>query len=288
MTTLRIIDSITDRGDPRRDNEDAYGGNRHCAFVIDGATGLGGDFLEMGSSDAAWLASFARDCFEDHVGRAASMSSIVRMLNGRVRALVAETRAGEPMPGWSMPVAGFQMVHVVGDEIRSVGLGDCRIFAVAADGTTYHGSALPRSHDAEREDARHAISAVKAGSASASLADDPGVRDELRRRRALYNQPGGSVWTLGAEPLAADHIVETALPIAAPLRGLLCTDGFAALVDLYGRHDAGSLVRAAAGDGLVPLLAELRRIEKREDPDRALYPRFKISDDATAVLFEVT
>ena len=35
------------------------------------------------------------------------------------------------------------------------------------------------------------------------------------------------------------------------------------------------------------MLAELRRIERAEDPDGRLYPRFKVSDDATALLFEI-
>jgi hypothetical protein len=120
-----------------------------------------------------------------------------------------------------------------------------------------------------------------------SLSEEPEIRAELRRRRALYNTEDGQVWTLGANPDAASHIVTRPLPAALPAYGLLCTDGFAALVDLYRRYDAASLIERARTEGLVPLLAELRAIEQREDPDGLTYPRFKVSDDATAVLFEV-
>ena len=77
------------------------------------------------------------------------------------------------------------------------------------------------------------------------------------------------------------------LAVALPAAGLLCTDGFAALADQYGRYSPAEMVATARSAGLKAMLAELRRIERTEDPDGRLYPRFKISDDATALLFEV-
>jgi hypothetical protein len=67
----------------------------------------------------------------------------------------------------------------------------------------------------------------------------------------------------------------------------LCSDGFAALCDQYGRYDPGALVHKATTDGLKSLMRELRQIERTEDPDGQRYPRFKVSDDATVVLFEI-
>jgi len=65
---------------------------------------------------------------------------------------------------------------------------------------------------------------------------------------------------------------------------LLASDGFSALVDLYEAMDAAALVEAALADGLEPLVRQAREIETRIDPDGRLYPRFKESDDATALL----
>ena len=47
------------------------------------------------------------------------------------------------------------------------------------------------------------------------------------------------------------------------------------------------LVETASREGLSKLLAELRVVEHREDPDGLAFPRFKRSDDATALLFEI-
>lgn len=48
------------------------------------------------------------------------------------------------------------------------------------------------------------------------------------------------------------------------------------------------MIRAASERGLTTLMAELRQIEREEDPDGQKFPRFKVSDDATALLFEIT
>jgi hypothetical protein len=48
--------------------------------------------------------------------------------------------------------------------------------------------------------------------------------------------------------------------------------------------DAKELMTAALSSGLEPLALKAREIETRIDPDGRLYPRFKVSDDATALL----
>ncbi len=68
---------------------------------------------------------------------------------------------------------------------------------------------------------------------------------------------------------------------------LLTSDGFSALVDLYGRMDAEELMRAALIRALRRLADVARLIETHEDPDGILFPRFKLSDDATALLLRV-
>jgi hypothetical protein len=65
------------------------------------------------------------------------------------------------------------------------------------------------------------------------------------------------------------------------------TDGFSALVDRYRAYDAAGLVRTAVDKGLHELGRELRAIET-EDAGGAKHPRFKASDDATAVLMRLT
>lgn len=288
MPNIRIIDSISDAGSASRPNEDAAGGNATCAFVIDGATGLGGkSIVGLHGSDAAWLAQFAQSSFEQSVRPGREMTEIVRDFNARAANVVNEAAHALPIEPWNLPIAGFQMVRVEDEGLFTYGLGDCRLFLLGNDGAVFDASALEGAADAEREGARQALAHTGGFSAHQALADEPMVRDELRRRRAAYNNPGSGVWTLGVEPEAASHLASEALHPALPATGLLCSDGFAALADQYMRYSPAEFVAAARESGLSALLDELRRIERVEDPDGLKYPRFKMSDDATAVLFEI-
>lgn len=286
--TLRITDMLSAPGDPSRVNEDAAGGNRCSAFVIDGATGLGDEsIVGLDSTDAAWLAGLAKTFFEQNVTPARDMEDIVRTLNRQASMVVHDSAGGLPIAAWSLPVAGFQLVRIEGANIVSYGLGDCRLFLTGADGQTHDATSLRNSAEREREGARTAILHAGGLSTTKSLSRNQKVRDELRRHRAAYNREGSSVWTLGTAPAAAKHLCVERLPVALPATGLLCTDGFAALSDSYARYTPSELVAAANTIGLKALLSELRQVERMEDPDGQLYPRFKVSDDATALLFEV-
>jgi hypothetical protein len=65
------------------------------------------------------------------------------------------------------------------------------------------------------------------------------------------------------------------------------TDGFAVLADQYGAYDQAGLVRAVTERGLQELGRELRAIEAA-DAGGAKHPRFKASDDATALLLRLS
>ncbi|CAM5662352.1 hypothetical protein MAUB1S_11559 [Mycolicibacterium aubagnense] len=285
MPTLRILDSLSDPGNAARRNEDIAGSNAACAFVIDGATGLGGRPLIDATSDAAWLAAFAAQIFEAEIDAVTPIDSLVRSLNGRVRQKINETAPGETIETWALPTASFQLVRLEGRELAVYGLGDCRLFLAGADGTAFETNG--DYSKAESEGARRAVAQAGGLTAWRSLAEEPVVREALRRSRARHNQPGGAVWTLGSAPDAAAHLSIRRFSPALPARGLLCTDGFSALADKYGRYGAAGLIRIAGEHGLHALMKDLRRIERDEDPDGQQYPRFKVSDDATAVLFEI-
>lgn len=286
MSTLRLLDSLSDPGSAARRNEDTVGGNASCAFVIDGATGLGGRPLLDAASDAAWLATFAAAFFETKVGAVNPIADVVRGLNADVQQRIADATAGETIEAWALPTASFQLVRVEGQELTVCGLGDCRLFLAGADGNAFETNG--DYSKAESEGARRAVAQAGGLAAWRSLAEEPVVREALRRSRARHNQPGGSVWTLGSAPEAASHLSIRQLSPTLPAHGLLCTDGFSALVDKYARYDGAGLIRAASERGLATLMAELRQIERDEDPDGQKFPRFKVSDDATALLFEIT
>jgi hypothetical protein len=288
MLTLSIIDSLSLPGSGDRRNEDQMGWTAHCAFVIDGATGLGPDFVVgRHDSDAAWLATFAKVHFEETIAPGRAIADIVRSTNALARRIVTFAANGRDMPAWNLPIAGFQMVHIEGDAVVTHGLGDCTLFLRDGAGETSAHSALPDIAGIEKAAAREAIEKSGGLSKLPRLVDEPTLMARERALRSTYNSPKSGIWTLGAAPEAADYLVSAPLPAQFPLTGLLCSDGFAALATNYGRYEPDEMIDMAKREGLAPLGAHLREIETLEDPDGLIYPRMKPSDDATAVLFEI-
>lgn len=288
MTSLKlsVLDACSEPGVPGGVNEDAWGANGRCAFVIDGATGLGDEpVIARQGTDAQWLAQLAATEFRAGVEDDVPVGAVVRRINTRTAEAIAAR--GHAVPAWNLPVAGFQMIRVENGSITTWGLGDCRLFLAGADRRVTTATAHEEASAREREAARRAVAHAGGLAEIRSLARHPDIREKLREARALYNRPGAGIWTLGTAPAAADHVAMEMLTPTLPAAGLLCSDGFAALVDQYGAYDMRGLVEAAQRTGLAALLAELRDIERVRDPNGLRFPRFKASDDATAVLFAI-
>jgi hypothetical protein len=112
----------------------------------------------------------------------------------------------------------------------------------------------------------------------------PEILSVLRAARSRINS--GNNWLFSPEPRAAAHVSRrTVKKTSGPL--LIASDGFLALATDYGAYDAMGLIRAACAKGLAALGAELRAIEN-DDPLGEKFARFKKSDDATALLIEIT
>src|SRR5258706_361092 len=113
-----------------------------------------------------------------------------------------------------------------------------------------------------------------------------GVREEflpaLRASRNGVNSPGGD-WLFAPDAACADHAKELRVTVLKDSPILLASDGFLALASDYERYSPETLFDAAAERGLAVLCEELRAVETA-DPEGLRYPRFKRSDDATALL----
>ena len=110
----------------------------------------------------------------------------------------------------------------------------------------------------------------------------------LADRRAERNRRNteGYAWALAPDRACADHAETTVVATPPGTLILLASDGFTTLVSDYGLYDPGALIDAVLEHGLQPLFDRLRATEDA-DPHGARHPRFKKSDDATAVLLRV-
>ncbi len=273
-----IIDSLSLAGSRSRPNDDCFGAAGNRVWVLDGATGLGSRLLP-GGSDAAWLARTANRLLHAHHAMRDSLQLVRAVIAGLASAFEQECVA-RPEARWQLPCASLLLLTLEADRTEAVWLGDCR--AILSVGGRIE--ACGETAEGEAEEREWAAQLGQGVSAAAMLRSDA-VMQALRESRDLFNTGQGR-WVLGLEPKAADHMKSAVFegPAAA---GLVMSDGFSALELKYRRYQSEALLAAASANGLAALAGELRAIEEIEDPDGRIYPRFKRSDDATALLFRV-
>ena len=282
---LEILDSLTEPAKLGGENEDRIGWNETAAFVIDGATMLGDPVIASPLSDAAWIAQWARARFSAELAPDRSLRDVVRSLCGAARDRFLAV-ADPAVERYRHPSASFQSLRLTNDGVEVAGLGDCTLFLRDAAGAITRFSGLRGGRSGEQSSARKALTRVGGLNADGEGYRDAETLTALRASRARHNTEGG-VWTLGIHPDAADHVRIELPDLKLPAVGLLCSDGFADSVDNYALCTATGLLARAEGEGLRPLLAEIRRVERETDPDGMQFPRYKRSDDASAILVKL-
>jgi hypothetical protein len=134
------------------------------------------------------------------------------------------------------------------------------------------------------ESAKAADLMGQAGSRPTAILDEPVFLAWLGERRERQRKSGIPAALLSLNPDAADRLRHETAPCEDGTAILLASDGFSALVDLYRAMEAEALMESALTSGLEPLARLARETETERDPDGKRYPRFKLSDDSTALL----
>jgi serine/threonine protein phosphatase PrpC len=279
---LELVDSLSLPGNAEKANDDSFAYREGAAIVLDGATGLG-DSLMPGLSDAAWLSRFGANRIMSYLGDGATPQEAVTAALFDAQTSFEQLRRREPADRYEIPFASMMLAVADESAIDFLWYGDCAAIVQHADGrVAIVGEAIEKRANEARQAKKLAESKGVPVASTSSRAE---FLPALRKGRNRVNTPEGT-YLFGPEVIAADHTDSQRLDIAPGAHVLLVSDGFLALVSDYGRYDLGGLVEAAKTTGLPTLMQELRDIEDK-DPDGGQFPRFKKSDDATAVLVKV-
>jgi hypothetical protein len=166
--------------------------------------------------------------------------------------------------------------------LEFLGYGDCAALVKQGDAAV---TVVGETFDKRAAEALRAQTVAKEKNLSpAAGLSRPEFIGTLRAARNRINS--GSNWLFSPDTRAAVHVSRRVLKLAPGSTLLLATDGFLALASDYGAYSADSLMARALSKGLAPLGGELRAIEAGDSGgDR--FPRFKKSDDATALLLKL-
>lgn len=298
-------------------NEDAFGQDAMAAVVLDGATPLG-DPLMPGKSDAAWIAQFGARRLLAHLSQGDGPRKALRGALADAEKSFGALRRRDPEDVWQTPAASMMLACLAPSALRSFARdasADADASACAATGTSpASGADAPRGRGAGVD-----IEFLWFGDCTALVAQGDGPvtvvgevfdkksseSDSARRAAQASNKPAtqrehhmeglrarrnrinsGTYWLFTPVEKAAGHVSRRVLRVAAGATILLASDGFLALASDYGAYSADSLMRAAMARGLEVLGQELRAIEQA-DAEGVKFPRFKTSDDATAILLKL-
>jgi hypothetical protein len=281
MVKLEYLEGLSWPGDRSKPNEDAFCHADTIAAVFDGATGIGDSPVLPADSDAAWIARKGAEGLirYDILGAQGAL---------RRAAMDAErdfnvTKLREPTERYELPLASMMLVAPEGERIAALWFGDCAALVKRAGGPVQLvGDAM---ESRTRESQRAARLAKQMGIAPTAGPNRPEFLPTLRNSRNRVNTVEGS-WAFSPMAACAGHAQSLVFEAPPGTCVLICSDGFLALASDYGRYDVEGLVTAALGGGLRPLLEEIRAVEEA-DADGRRFPRFKKSDDATALVLRV-
>jgi hypothetical protein len=280
--TFELLDSLSLPGDAAKPNEDAFGHDAQAAVVLDGATPLG-DGLMPGPSDAAWIAQFGARRLLAHLRDGESARKAVRGALADAQKSFEALRRQPPQEMWQTPCASMMLAVVGDDAVEFLSFGDCAALVQPEGGAV---TVVGETFDKRAAEAKRARAIAKEKNLSpASGLSRPEFLDALRAARNRINS--GSTWLFSPDVKAASHAARRVVKALPGTLLLLASDGFLALASDYGAYGADSLMNAAVKNGLKALGEELRAIEAG-DAGGDKFPRFKKSDDATALLLRLT
>ncbi|MBX9796582.1 protein phosphatase 2C domain-containing protein [Sphingomonas sp.] len=264
-----VLQSLSLCGDPLTPNDDRAGAGDALAWVIDGATDLGEPGLVGTRGGAAWIAQEANAALA--AAGDAGLEAVCKGLFARIARRFEAVRTRAPLGDWELPSASFLAARASEGRVDFAWAGDCTALVKRGDVVERVGPLAQGKAD----EAAHAASLTEHG---LGLKSRPApIIASLRATRA---QPGRRVLSVDLAGVAG--LGTGTVPCGYGDELLLMTDGFAALIDQFDAIDAATLMAALHREGLAGIGHRLRAIEA-EDADCVRYPRFKTSDDATAL-----
>jgi len=279
--SLDVVETLSLPGDPAKANEDAFGHGANEAVVIDGATPLG-DGLMPGPSDAAWIAQFGARRLMANLKEGDGARKALRATLSDAQKSFEALRRHPPEEMWQMPCGSMMLAVSDESSVEFLWYGDCAAIIKQGDAPV---TVVGETFDKRAAEARRAQALAKEKNLSpAAGLSRAAFIGNLRASRNRINS--GNDWLFSPDVKAAPHVSRRVIKVAPGSDLLLVTDGFLALASDYGAYSADSLMAAALTTGLKTLGEELRAIEEG-DSGGDKFPRFKKSDDATALLLRL-
>lgn len=275
----RKIDIFTKDGTGCNEDEAWLSPTGNCGFVIDGASGLFKEKITSAGSDAQWFAQTWCEYLKKNLP--SRLTSLEEIIEQGIREITAEFMAhtgAEEIK--SKPSAGIAIFRIEGDTIRTFVLGDCSIMVINHDGGYLH-LLDSKLSDFDEINIKRMVRIAKEKGINVIEARSF-VKEDLVSVRNMQNTPNG-YWALAFDVNAVTHANKNEINLSKVKSIIAMTDGFSQIVDLLGMMTKEEFAKRIIDGSTLEQFFDLIRQAQEGDPFCNRFPRFKKSDDATAV-----
>jgi serine/threonine protein phosphatase PrpC len=256
-------------------NEDRVGFKDNLFWVIDGATSLGRRLFPA-ETDAEWMARELDLALKE----AASEASLLEILQSAVELVHEKAKVLGidfcMMELYEQPCCTLAMARLRHDTLEYLVMGDCSIVIPDDNGKTKIITDIRGDFDS------HDTKKIQDAVISQNIPLSEAVKQFsplIREHRALMNKPSGKQFvTITGESLAI--AITGSVEVKQSGSIILCSDGFSIAVDGFGLYTWEQVLHSAVS--LDQMVRELRQAEEA-DQNAVKVPRYKVSDDATAL-----
>jgi len=262
-------------------NEDVAGINEYGAWLLDGATGLSGAKLTDEKSDARWYTKWWNSYLSNHLKDNIPIAKIIA--NGISQVLIDfhEAIGNKLCSELDYPSSSIIALKWHENTIEYFSLGDSPLIIQKSDSLEEITDKIVPVLDEKVFDAiKQAIEEHNITSWEAKKI----VQPMLKKHRMMLNTKEG-YWILGFDTKAVSKAYQGILSINEPTKILMASDGFSAFVDKYHAVEKKDFISQVENNGLVLIYNQIRYIENL-DSDGIKYPRYKKSDDSSAIFFQ--
>lgn len=267
-----------------RVNEDVYFAASKFMWVLDGATGLGDNLIKEAESDAKWytakIDAFLKNHIEEFEG---SLVALMRECIRTVWADFLKKIEKEKICSENYPSASGGIVRLQGEQLEYIVFGDCPVILERKDGNVEEYV----DHNLRNLD----YWAVEKYLDMSERMGIPFREIQKREKQILIDNrkrmnTDAGYYNISFLPEAAEHAVYGILPRKDISAISLSTDGFAQYYTLFGlAQNVEEYMKKMRLLQLEDIWRELYT-KQIEDYKMENYPRFKVSDDATAIFCE--
>ncbi|MCT4621930.1 MAG: protein phosphatase 2C domain-containing protein [Marinisporobacter sp.] len=259
-------------------NEDVANMNEYGAWVLDGATGLNKKNIVGQESDAKWFVTWWDGYLSNQLEKNDSLLNIMEKGIHRIKEEFSKITKEQALSKLDFPSSSIVVLKWHEEELEYFSLGDVALLVQKEERIqTIMDDKITKLDDSVFNSMKKLMMKEKKNMYEAKEI----MMDLIIKNRLLKNTEDG-YWILGFNEDAAKKGLYGKIKTDTNTRVLIASDGFSALSDKYDYVNRNELIKVIENTGVEKLYDTLRDIEEK-DSDGILYPRFKKSDDASAI-----